>query len=207
MSANLVCTRREVVRRAAALVALPLALPPARPQEGQAPPVGRLSDPSVAGKPRWRVTDYQNDPFVVGVEERLRCTCGCNLSVYTCRTTDFTCDTSPAMHRQVIALVEEGKTAEEILGAFVAQYGEMVLMAPPKRGFNLAGYLVPGVAIAVAGAFLVRRLVRGPGSGVRDPGVAGPPPDPDRAASPDPRPLIPDPDRAKLAAEFEKLDL
>ena len=33
-------------------------------------------------------------------------------------------------------------------------------MAPPKEGFNLAGYLLPGFAIIVAGFFLVRTLRR-----------------------------------------------
>ena len=113
--------------------------------------VARLSDPSLAGKSRGRVTDHENDPFVVGVEGQLRCTCGCNLSVYTCRTTDFTCETSPALHQQVIALTEEGKTADEILTAFMAQYGETVLMSPPKRGFNLAGYFVPSLAVSTTG--------------------------------------------------------
>jgi cytochrome c-type biogenesis protein CcmH/NrfF len=36
----------------------------------------------------------------------------------------------------------------------VAKYGEKALMAPKPRGFNLAGYLVPGVAITVAGTML-----------------------------------------------------
>jgi cytochrome c-type biogenesis protein CcmH/NrfF len=42
-----------------------------------------------------------------------------------------------------------------VLDAFVAQYGEKALMAPKPKGFNLAGYLVPGVAVAAAGAGLV----------------------------------------------------
>lgn len=127
---------------------------------------GELRWPEVAGRSRGRVTDYENDPHIIGIEERLRCTCGCNLSVYTCRTTDFTCGTSPMLHRQVIDLVESGKTADEVLEAFVAQYGETVLMAPPKVGFNWAAYLLPGVVITAVGAVLVwvlrRRAALGP---------------------------------------------
>jgi cytochrome c-type biogenesis protein CcmH len=123
-------------------------------------PSARLPRPDMAGRPRAAVTDYENDPFIVGLESQLRCTCGCNLSVYTCRTTDFTCQTSPAMHQQVIALVEEGKTGEEILNAFVAQHGETVLMAPPKRGFNIAAYVVPGIAITTVGAAMLWVLGR-----------------------------------------------
>lgn len=157
--------------------------------------VGRLTDPSIAGKSRARITDHENDPFVVGIEGKLRCTCGCNLSVYTCRTTDFTCETSPALHSQVIALVEEGKTADEILNAFMAQYGETVLMSPPKRGFNLAAYTVPGLAILTAAALLVRHLTR------RTPVPASVPASSDtRAPTPDTQ------SHAKLAAELEKLE-
>ena len=85
-----------------------------------------------------------NDPFVTAVEHRLQCTCGCTLDVYTCRTTDFTCTYSPALHKEVLALQDQGKTADEIVAAFVAKYGEKVLMAPKPEGFNLAGYVVPG---------------------------------------------------------------
>ena len=95
-----------------------------------------------------------------GVERRLRCQCGCTLDVFTCRTTDFSCQVSPAMHRDVSALVEGGYSAEEIVAAFVDGYGERVLMAPPKRGFNLLGWAMPFAAIAIAGAVLAVLLRR-----------------------------------------------
>jgi cytochrome c-type biogenesis protein CcmH/NrfF len=56
----------------------------------------------------------------------------------------------------VLALRDEGKTAQEILDAFVAKYGEKALMAPKPRGvLNLTGYLLPGALIAAAGAALL----------------------------------------------------
>ena len=122
-----------------------------------------LVDPSMAGSARDRVTAGHNDPFIVGIERRLRCTCGCNLDVYTCRTTDFSCTTSPEMHRQVLALLDRGLTAEQVVQAFVDEHGQAVLMAPPKQGFNLAAYFVPGIAIVVASAVLwvvLRRWTR-----------------------------------------------
>ncbi|HEU4996107.1 MAG TPA: cytochrome c-type biogenesis protein CcmH, partial [Gemmatimonadaceae bacterium] len=88
------------------------------------------------------------------LEHRIRCQCGCTLDVFTCRTTDFSCQVSPAMHRDVLALVEGGHSAQEILDAFVNVYGERALMAPTKTGFNLVGYILPGAAIA-AGAILL----------------------------------------------------
>lgn len=93
------------------------------------------------------------------LEHRIRCQCGCTLDVFTCRTTDFSCQVSPSMHRDVMALVEGGYTAEEILDAFVDAYGERVLMAPTREGFNLLGYVVPGIAIGI-GAIVLAVMIR-----------------------------------------------
>ena len=94
------------------------------------------------------------------VERKLRCQCGCTLDIFTCRTTDFSCQVSPAMHRDAVALVEGGYSAEEIVAAFVDGYGEKVLMAPPKRGFNLLGWVMPFAVLAVGGTMLAVLLRR-----------------------------------------------
>lgn len=120
----------------------------------------RVYDPERAGRPQTPITAADNDPGIQAVEKKLRCTCGCGLDIYTCRTTDFTCTYSPALHKQVMQLAEQGKSAQQIIDAFVGQYGEAALMAPPKRGFNLAGYFVPGIVILGAAAVLVRMLRR-----------------------------------------------
>ena len=105
---------------------------------------------------RASLTDDQRD----ALEHRIRCQCGCTLDVYVCRTTDFSCQVSPAMHRDVIALVEGGYSAQEIVDAFVDTYGEVALMAPKREGFNWAGYLVPFGALAAGGAAVVTVLRR-----------------------------------------------
>ena len=89
------------------------------------------------------MTDAERDDF----ERGLKCQCTCPLDVYTCRTTDFTCPVSPAMHQDVIRLVAGGYTAEEIRVAFVETYGEVALTSPVKEGFNWAGYVVPGAVM------------------------------------------------------------
>jgi cytochrome c-type biogenesis protein CcmH len=137
--------------------------------------VGTLRDPSVIGRERSPPPPVVNDSGIQAIEKRLACNCGCTLDVFTCRTTDFSCTYSPALHREVLALRDQGKNAQEILDAFVAKYGEKALMAPKPRGFNLAGYLVPGAAIAVAGAALLavigrRRVVAAPANDERGPG-------------------------------------
>lgn len=93
------------------------------------------------------------------LEHQIHCQCGCNLDVFTCRTTDFSCQVSPPMHHDVMALVEGGYSGQEIIGAFVNVYGERVLMEPEKRGFNLAGWFMPFVALG-GGTALVIALLR-----------------------------------------------
>jgi len=98
------------------------------------------------------------------LEHHIHCQCGCNLDVYTCRTTDFSCQVSPAMHRDVMALVAGGYSAPEIIAAFKNVYGDRVLMAPPSSGFDLAAWITPFVALSagIALVLVVLRRLRGP---------------------------------------------
>ncbi|MGH7535004.1 MAG: cytochrome c-type biogenesis protein CcmH [Gemmatimonadales bacterium] len=136
--------------------------------------IGTLRDPSVVGRPRrpTQLADY--DERIKTIEQRLACNCGCTQDVFTCRTTDFTCTYSPALHREVLELDQAGKTADEILDAFVAKYGEKALMAPKPQGFNLWGYLLPGTAILASGVVLLavisrRRVAVSQGNSARQP--------------------------------------
>lgn len=101
------------------------------------------------------MTDEERDQL----ERRLKCQCTCVLDVYTCRTTDFTCSVSPAMHRDVMRLVQGGYSGDEILDAFVDTYGEVALTSPKREGFNWVGYLAPGTAMAT-GAVVLTLLLR-----------------------------------------------
>jgi len=101
------------------------------------------------------MSDAQRDDL----EHQIKCQCGCPLDVYTCRTTDFSCSVSPAMHADVMGLVDGGYAAKEILAAFQKVYGERVLMSPVKKGFNWLGYVTPSIALA-AGAIVIFALIR-----------------------------------------------
>ena len=154
-------TRRGLLRAALAGGVAALLKParsagqtPARPDSSD-----RLYDPSMV-QARGSATAADNDAVVKALERRLKCTCGCNLDIYTCRTTDFTCTYSPALHQEVLALRRDRKQPDDIVAAFVAKYGEQILMAPKPEGFNLAGYLVPGAVVLTAGALLAAVLLR-----------------------------------------------
>jgi cytochrome c-type biogenesis protein CcmH len=49
-------------------------------------------------------------------------------------------------------LIAEGRTKDEIKDALVAQFGDDVLATPDTEGFDLAAWLVPGLAILLAAA-------------------------------------------------------
>jgi cytochrome c-type biogenesis protein CcmH/NrfF len=122
--------------------------------------LGRLVAPEQAGRPAQVVGARDNSALIQDLEHKIRCTCGCNLDVFTCRTTDFTCTTSPAMHQVVLARLDSGMTEAQVLDAFQKQYGEMIFMQPPKHGFNWAAYVMPFVGLGV-GLGLVLGVVRG----------------------------------------------
>lgn len=93
------------------------------------------------------------------LERRIACPCPCTLDIFTCRTSMPSCSFSPRIHRDVMRLVEGGYGADEIMAAFQDTYGEHILMAPPKRGFNLVGWVMPFAAIGT-GALVIVGLLR-----------------------------------------------
>ncbi len=123
-------------------------------------PTGKLWDPARAGQSLEPTTAGDNDAAIQAIEKQLKCTCGCGLDIYTCRTTDFTCPVSPGLHRRVVALADAGMSAEQIIATFVRENGIVMLMAPPARGFNLTAYFLPGLAILGTGAILVLAILR-----------------------------------------------
>ena len=169
--------RRAFLRMGFAAAALPL-LTQAQDSLAGRGSVGTLRDPEAVGRPRQPTQAGENASEIQAIEQRLACNCGCTQDVFTCRTTDFSCTYSPRLHREVLALRQKGLTAQQILDAFVAKYGEKALMAPKPEGFNLAGYLVPSAAIAAAGAALFAVISRrraalavgSPGAAVEEPG-------------------------------------
>ncbi len=158
-------TRRELFVGGIGLLlsARPSSRPSVQDSLPEAGPSGKVFSPWWAGRSVQPVTAADNDAAIQAIEKQLKCTCGCTLDVYTCRTTDFTCPVSPKMHQRVLELAAAGSSADEIIAEFIREHGVAILMAPPKRGFNLAGYFLPTLVILTAGALLVlamRRWVR-----------------------------------------------
>jgi cytochrome c-type biogenesis protein CcmH len=96
---------------------------------------------------------------VEAFERELACPCPCTLDIYTCRTTDFTCGISPAVHGDIQRLVDGGYTGAEIMEALTGTYGDFILNAPRKEGFSLVAWFAPFAAVAF-GAVGIGALLR-----------------------------------------------
>ncbi len=98
----------------------------------------------------------------------------------TCQTT-LELSNSPIatqMRTFIRERIAAGDSKEEIKAQLVDEFGQGVLAAPPKSGFNLLAWLLPlaGLAAAiVAVTLLARRYVRAR----PEPAAAGPPLDPE----------------------------
>lgn len=110
--------------------------------------------------PKPNPTRAMDDKQLEAFERNLACPCPCTLDIFTCRTTDFTCGISPAVHRDLQALVDGGYGADEIMAALSETYGDFILMAPRKQGFSLLAWFAPFAAVGV-GAVVIGALLRG----------------------------------------------
>jgi cytochrome c-type biogenesis protein CcmH/NrfF len=105
------------------------------------------------------------------VERGLMCFCGCtDLTVKVCN-----CGTAARIKEDVAGRLSSGATVEQVIAAYVAQYGEQIRSAPDKKGFNLLAWTIPFAAIAVAGLFILAFVRRaGARTGAPIPAAAGP---------------------------------
>ncbi len=93
------------------------------------------------------------------IQNELACFCGCGMTIQGCLG-GMTCSESRAVSKEVAAFLETGKTKTEVLQAMVVKYGERILAAPTKEGFNLTAWILPFVALA-AGGFIVAKVIAG----------------------------------------------
>jgi cytochrome c-type biogenesis protein CcmH/NrfF len=83
------------------------------------------------------------------LEGHLMCMCG------GCRAPMNNCPMAPGCHGlrdqepKIDAMLAEGKSPDAIKAAFVAEYGEAVLLEPPDHGFNKLAWFFPYLMGAV----------------------------------------------------------
>ncbi|MCD8510577.1 MAG: cytochrome c-type biogenesis protein CcmH [Bacillus sp. (in: Bacteria)] len=71
-----------------------------------------------------------------------------------------TCTTMQSYYEDIIELLNEGKTEEEIVDYYYNMYGEAGLRAPKKEGFSLLAWVTPFIALSVAGVGVVSMVQR-----------------------------------------------
>jgi cytochrome c-type biogenesis protein CcmH len=96
----------------------------------------------------------EQQPTLAELERELICP--------TCQTT-LELSNAPIAERMrafIRARIAAGDTKSEIKDALVEQFGESVLAAPPKKGFNLLAWVLPLAGAALALGLLAFALVR-----------------------------------------------
>lgn len=74
-------------------------------------------------------------------------------------------------------LVEDCRSKEEVKARLVAEFGDEVIALPSSKGFDLAAYIVPALAVLLGGGALAAAAVgwrRARGGGHADPGPIAP---------------------------------
>ena len=89
------------------------------------------------------------------LENALMCKCDdkCGKVLINC-----TCSTSDKTRVKLSKMLESGLTVEQIIKSQVDKYGETVLSAPTKFGFNLTAWVMPFIAL-IAGGVGVRKII------------------------------------------------
>ncbi len=101
-----------------------------------------------------------------------------------CWTQQVSLHQSPAateIKQEIRASLTAGRTRQQILDAYVAEYGPAILIEPPARGFGASLYVLPVVALIASGlvvGFVVRRFAK---RGASSRSGAEPPAAPDAA--------------------------
>ena len=96
------------------------------------------------------------------LRRQLACYCGCGMTVQDCLG-GMVCSESRALSKEVAEFMKQGRNRNEILQAMAAKYGERILSAPTKQGFNLMAWVVPFATLTLGGvivAVVVKRWRR-----------------------------------------------
>jgi cytochrome c-type biogenesis protein CcmH len=138
-------------------------------------PAALLLAAALAAAPAAGAGDPANDPRVREVARQLLCYCGCN----TQSIADCACGVARKERAGIQERLDAGASAAALIAEWVDLRGTGILIEPPRRGFNLLGWFLPGAVLLLVGlaiALQVRRWAR-PSPAPLAAGEA-PPPDP-----------------------------
>jgi len=90
------------------------------------------------------------------VSDKIICQCGCGAVLTNCPHQE--CGWGIPAKTFIDEQLAKGKTSDELVQYYVSQYGEVVLAAPTKTGFNVAAWVMPFVGLIV-GAVAIYFLI------------------------------------------------
>lgn len=89
------------------------------------------------------------------VAKEFICNCGCQKMLNAC---DMTC--GEQLRGVIIEKIEQGWSKEKIVAYMMKNYGESLLAAPTKKGFNLTAWITPFVVAMIGGVLLYLMIKR-----------------------------------------------
>jgi cytochrome c-type biogenesis protein CcmH len=98
-----------------------------------------------------------NDARFNNLGHRLMCPCSCSQVLLECNHVG--CAYSETMRKELAAAMDKGGSDDSILQQFADKYGNTVLAAPSKKGFDMVAWIMPG-AVLVGGIWLTAVLAR-----------------------------------------------
>ena len=102
-------------------------------------------------------------PEIRRVGDKLACKCGsCTNTVATCQM--LGCGYSTPAREKIAAAQKAGQSDQAISDGFVKEMGIVALAVPPAEGFNLLGWLMPfiGIALGLTAIFVYWKRFRSP---------------------------------------------
>jgi cytochrome c-type biogenesis protein CcmH len=84
---------------------------------------------------------------------KFQCMCGCGQILTQCNHVG--CTVSASMLKELGAMVNRGDSEDKITQTFVQEFGTTVYAEPPKSGFSLVAWLMPGFYFLVGAAVVV----------------------------------------------------
>lgn len=83
------------------------------------------------------------------ISSNLICPCGCGKMLDVCEM-----ESAREMRMLIEEMIDEGQDKDQIINYFVGQYGEKVLAAPSKKGFNLIAWVAPFIVIGLGAGII-----------------------------------------------------
>jgi cytochrome c-type biogenesis protein CcmH/NrfF len=102
----------------------------------------------------------------------LLCDCGCNPQSIK----DCACGRADELRGLLAQDARSGKTADEIVAAYVAKNGQKILVSPPASGFNLVAWAGPAIGLLAAAVLITVMIRRWHRAGAATASEAPPPP-------------------------------